>query len=94
MDTAGDGLADQPLSGKMELMNRLRGTIGRFTYHNEEEGSVFPPAADLTQRSADLLPVSPASVADGIRMLTAAEEAAGDDLLQHLFNGIAREYLC
>jgi len=38
MDTLISGLADQPLSGKIEPMDRLRGTIERITYHNEENG--------------------------------------------------------
>lgn len=68
MDTSGDGLADQLLSGKMELTDGLRGTIERITYHNEDEGSVYLPAADL-------LAVSPVLVADGIRTLSAMEKA-------------------
>jgi hypothetical protein len=46
MDTSGDGRADQPLSGKMELMDRLRGTIQWIIYHHEDEGSVYLPAVD------------------------------------------------
>jgi exodeoxyribonuclease V alpha subunit len=39
-----------------------------------DEGSVYLPAADLTQRSAELLGVSPSLAADGIKTLAEAEE--------------------
>jgi exodeoxyribonuclease V alpha subunit len=39
-----------------------------------DEGSVYLPAADLTQRSAQLLGVSPSLVADGIKTLAEAEQ--------------------
>jgi hypothetical protein len=38
METSGDGLADQHYSGKVEPMDRLRGTIERITDHNEDGG--------------------------------------------------------
>jgi exodeoxyribonuclease V alpha subunit len=39
-----------------------------------DEGSVYLPAADLTQRSAELLGVSPSLVVDGIKALFEAEQ--------------------
>jgi len=39
-----------------------------------DEGSVYLPAAELTQRSSELLGVSPSLVADGIKALFEAEQ--------------------
>jgi exodeoxyribonuclease V alpha subunit len=55
MDALIGGLADQPLSGKIEPMDRLRGTIERITYHNEENG--YTVAQLLPERQALLVTV-------------------------------------
>jgi exodeoxyribonuclease V alpha subunit len=55
MDASVGGLADQPLSGKIEPMDRLRGTIERITYHNEENG--YTVAQLLPERQALLVTV-------------------------------------